>query len=255
MSKKNKKSKKNKRKAWPLPISFCKDNDINGGALRKKYNVNKYLKNREYWNILEDKDFYFSAEREFVKIDIKQMFNIRNFRVFGNPYSTYENLKNFFEVQFSSMFYYYYFLSLYCLFLKHDQNMLPTGLRMPLSGDLLLWLFVTLFLVSIFFGFFYFDGLDIRRGIKIYADLSTIYCSRIDFKNKEDIVINKKITFGDYAVSKEYKKNEIWGVFIKNPKVKTEQAVCLGISRSEADYLAEKINKVIASEPKLEDGR
>lgn len=253
MSKKNKKNKKNKRKSWPLPISFCKDNDIKDFPLRKKYNVSKYLKNREYWNILEDKDFYFCAEREFVKIDIKQMFNIKNFRIFGNPYSNYGNLKNFFEVQFSTMFYYYYFFSLYCLFFKHDQNMIPIALRTPSYYDLVTWFFITFFLVSIFFGFFYFDGLDIRRGIKINVDLSTIYCSRIDFKNKEDIVINKKITFGDYAVSKEYKKNEIWGVFIKNPKVKTEQAVCLGISRSEADYLAEKINKVIASESKLED--
>ncbi len=245
----SKKKKNRKKKHLVVDTTLLRGNNRN--SLLSK--INFCISNREYWNIFEDKDFYFSAERKFVKIDIKQMLNIRNFRLLGNPYKSYDNLKHFFEVQFSTMFYYYYFFSLYCLFFKHDQNMISIALRMPSYYDLVTWFFITFFLVSIFFAFFYANGLDIRRGIKINVDLSTIYCSRIDFRNRENIVVNKKVNSGDYAIAKADKINEIWGVFIKNSNVKTEQIVCFGISRSEANYLVEKINKIISSDLNLED--
>ena len=73
----SKKKKIGKKKHLVVDTTLLRGNNRN--SLLSK--INFCISNREYWNIFEDKDFYFSAERKFVKIDIKQMLNIRNFRV------------------------------------------------------------------------------------------------------------------------------------------------------------------------------
>lgn len=229
----------------------------------------------DYWTILENDKNNFYAVREFIKVDFGEIFYLSN--VLKKPkLLTYKNRDNLYKepfymkipllkdivilllkskdvslddmdidpcsnlnssctTQLSKMFYFYLLI---CLIAIIDKTF-----------DWMICLFVTIFFVFPFFLFIYLDGFYKRFGIKIKVDPSNIYCSRINCFNMESAKINKKITSGDYVIVR--KINGRITINLENVNSKKTHKIFVDISEQEANYLAKKINNVIAKDAEV----
>lgn len=254
-----------------------KDNSVLRRVRKTKKNSDLHFFHREYWTTLKNDKNNFSAERKFIKINFGEIFKISNF--LDNPeYLEFQNYDNIVKKENYSTFVKISFLKQFfedinttdkhgvsynadtCSNLKESCTFMLSKilygyiiicLFFVFGGvfDWMLFLFINILFVFPVFLFIYLGGLYQRFGIKIKVDTSHIYCSRVNCFNKESVVINKKITAGDYVIA--YKIKERISVYLENINSKKSHKVCVDISEQEANYLVKKINNVIAKDTEV----